>query len=613
MGTDTGTSAQARLLEIGQMITKISGVQLGQKQLNMIESRLSKRASDLGLVSVHDYYDFLMKNKDEELPFLIGILTTHHTYFFREFSHFEHLTGKTIEALVENSKKRGDRIIRVWSAACSRGQEVYSLAMWLQKELARFPEVALEILGSDIDPDSVATAKNGVYHWKEVKEIPLQFLSANWIRGIEDLSDFAKAKKGLRSNCRFEVDNLIDPKSQHLKKFDLIFCRNVFIYFTPEQIKKITENLLKVLQPEGLLYLGISESLHGLGLPVSTKGPSIYVHTSHAKPGGTEKMVVSTPAPRENPSPRPIRVLCVDDSPTIHSILKQILLEKNGFEIVGKAMNGIEAHRLVSELKPDVLTLDIHMPEQTGIEYLEKHFKPGHPPVVMMTSVSRENSDLATRALELGASDFVEKPSLSDMLLKGEEIRAKLRCAFELKATPQRDLSVDRSFGKVLEIKNIETKIRILTLSFSERAKITSVLNEWKGSQPGIVIAVEGKADVLGAYAKTLEKQLRRTVRVINSSEAGSTILSRSEVYLISHSDLKALQTRYYAKRASILVFGQSTPAMDEALSHWKGAQILLEDRGGTGVKSSLSALASDTLPATSFAYVSDEFLCKAA
>ena len=459
--------------ELSQLVSGITGVQLGERQSHMVETRLKKRMMDLGITKEEDYLSYLHSNLQTEKAALISLLTTHHTAFFREFAHFEYLEREALPQIIHALKAKNKTQIKIWSSACSTGQEVYTLSMFLKYALARLaPEMTYSILGTDVSVESIEIAKNGVYPRKETKEIPLHFLVDHWARGSGEISEFVKAKRSIKDPCSFKVVNLLDlHKSFEPEAFDLIFCRNVFIYFNSDQIRLITQELIHRLPSHGYLFLGISESLHGLNLPIKSAGPSVYTHQTAPEPSPFDKKreaqettphfkVSHLPSPTFLPRPSILRVLCVDDSPSILTLLKQVFKKENGFEIVGTAANGIEAAQKVRECKPDVLTLDIHMPEQDGISYLKTAMNPFHPPVVMVSAVSRESSDLALKALELGAADYVEKPSLTSLPERGEEMRTKLNYAFKnWKEGPRRsNLSLDQSFSRTSRIESPSEK-----------------------------------------------------------------------------------------------------------------------------------------------------------
>ncbi|MGK5085878.1 CheR family methyltransferase [Bdellovibrionota bacterium FG-1] len=606
--------------DVARIVSSITGVQLGERQKTMVETRVRRRIMDLGVTDEHGYSEYLRTHLEAETGMLVSLLTTHHTYFFREFAHFEFLEKKAISACVAAAQAQGRKTLRVWSAACSRGQEVYSLAMYLAFHLPRLaPGFSFEIVGADVDPESVAIARNGVYHRSEIKEVPLSFLGDHWARGTGDISEFVKAKKALRNSCRFEVGNLIQlgaPKAG--EEYDIIFCRNVFIYFTPEQIKQITSRLIERLSPYGYLFVGISETLNGLNLPITYEGPSIYSRTrpktaatGAARPAAPAPVVSITAAPSNNAL---IRVLCVDDSPSVHTLLKRILCKENGFEIVAIAMNGLEAAAKLKQHKVDVVTLDIHMPEQTGTEYLQKNYGPGHPPVVMITSVSRENSDLAMLALKSGASDFVEKPALANFAERGEEIRTKLLCAVQSRAnTSAKNISLDQAFKTKPVITAPDKCLRAIVAGYSHVDKLAAFFREATGKQPPSIIFVEGAREVLGEYTKALSSKIGLSVELIDSTQ---TQLRAGSVYLADFgSSFEPIMHRECARSLSVLVYGATSAHSSKLIQRFSGSgrQLLVEDPGSSSrpEENRLSSVASDVVPATSFPYMSMEFLSK--
>ena len=190
--------------KISKIASELTGVQLGERQRSMVETRLGRRLAQLKLKNLDEYHTYLTENFNVESRALISLLTTHHTFFFREFLHFKFLEDQAFDKLVEVARTRPDKTIRIWSAACSRGQEVYSLAMFFDKLLReRAPDVKYQILGTDVDIESVKWAQNGVYNKNEIKEVPLAYLTNNWARGTGKIADFVKVKDVLKSRCKF--------------------------------------------------------------------------------------------------------------------------------------------------------------------------------------------------------------------------------------------------------------------------------------------------------------------------------------------------------------------------------------------------------------------------
>lgn len=442
------------------LVSEACGIQLGEKQKRLVETRLQKRWRDLGLTTLDEYHQYFLSNSLDEKNQLISLLTTHHTYFFREFAHFEFILQelpKTIARL--RSEKRN--VFRIWSAASSHGEEAYSLAMFLSyhlKEMA--PDVKVQIFGSDVCEASVAKAKNGVYTWEELKKAPRNYISGKWLRGSAEIEGYVCAKKELKDMCQFKTMNLFEIDKHSFKEpFDIIFCRNVFIYFTSEQIKELVGKLMQHLCEDGHFIVGLSESLMHLGLSLGHKGKSIYCKTITAekRQTATTRSYVAATTPK--------RIVCVDDSDVVLKLMQRMFDGDSGYKVVGIARNGEEAAKVIAEQRPDYVTLDIHMPVLDGVSYLKKYYSSSHPAVLIVSSVSREEKDLAQRAIEYGARDYVEKPSLATFSKAKEEILAKLGA---MPITRKEALSeLEKDFSKTQTNRKNSAAVAIITSSLN--------------------------------------------------------------------------------------------------------------------------------------------------
>ena len=604
--------------KVANIVHKISGNKLGEKQAFMIETRVRKRMLELGIKSADEYLRFIESNIQKESGVLVGLITTHHTFFFREFSHFE-LLKKYLPEMVNHAKARGDKTIRVWSAACSRGQEVYSIAMFLEFYLPQIdPSVSYTILGTDIDQESVKIAANGVYHSNEIKEIPMNFLGNHWAKGTGDIAMYAKVKDTIKKKCSFKPGNLLNTNDVvGSTKFDVIFCRNVFIYFEQHQIEKICNDLAKHMQAQGIFFSGISESLTGYKVEFNGIGPSAYKLKSavEVKPVAaqvkTDAVSVAPIAKTVLPSiPDVIRVLCVDDSQSIHTLLKKILSKEQGFEIVAHAMNGVEAQEKMKTIKVDVVTLDIHMPEMDGISYLQKNFNSSHPPVVMISSASREDSETAMKSLKLGASDFVEKPSLQNLEEKGEEIRTKLKSVVSDKLLGFKISSIDMENAKKITMDDPSSMLRVITASISDLKKLKEFYKHTEGKQPVSVVFFEGQDEVLPSIVKEHAKDFKMKV---NYYDGSNKTLNSNEIYFVDMKKYgKEIQDSRQNNKKSVMCFGAVSKQCAEFVLGFKDAQLLLEDLGEKqNKKSPLFDVATDCVPMTSFLYMSNVFLTR--
>lgn len=461
------TSNQSVLDEVCKIVSEMAGIQLGQRQMPMVENRLKTRLLKLNLDSFEDYLAYLRSHKESESQALLSLMTTHHTFFFREFGHFEYLLNTVLPKAIDSARKREDYTIQIWSAASSRGQEVYSLAMFMNYHLKYMaPEIKYVIWGTDVDPESVERGRQGVYKSEEIKQSPAMYVDGNWIKGSGSANGFVKVKDHLKVNCKFDTVNLLSPKNfLDGKCFDIIFCRNVFIYFNYDQIKMITSKMLKHLDVNGFLFLGVSETLQGLGLDVKLNGASVY---QHKKADTSKPQSISAPSPAV---PKVMNVLCVDDSKTILSLLKRILIPEHGFRVVETVENGVQAIEALKRNKFDVITLDLHMPELDGLGFLNK-VGTNRPPVLIVSSINRDDVTIAQKAIKSGAADYVEKPSLENMAQAGNEIRSKLKTIWQM----NHQKNADQTQAAIDSAKPKPNTVVAPVLATSSRTQKTKVL-----------------------------------------------------------------------------------------------------------------------------------------
>lgn len=247
--------SQVTFKKIQKLIYKEIGVNLKASKKTMVKSRLLKRLRVLNLNSFEEYLDFLNKNSDE-LVILYNFLTTNVTHFFREDHHFQYMREKVLPELLKKDKK----VIRVWSAGCSSGEEVYTLGIVL-KEF--FPNNwTIKILGTDINTEVLKIAKTGIYSDKSVKKIPYKLLRKYFLLGEGKNEGFFKVKKSLTGLVTFGRLNLNHQTYPIKNKMDIIFCRNVFIYFDKATQNSILRKFYNQLPRRGYLFLGHSESIN---------------------------------------------------------------------------------------------------------------------------------------------------------------------------------------------------------------------------------------------------------------------------------------------------------------------------------------------------------------
>lgn len=254
---------------IRELLFKHSGISLGPSKKALVSGRLFKRVQALGFSCYGDYFALIASGQQAaELQITIDLLTTNETYFFREATHFPMLSEIAIEA----SK---DHVFRVWSAACSTGEEVYSIAMTLQ-ELTRTNQCQnWEVRGSDISTRVLEQATRGLYTMDRIEGIPPEYLKRYCLRGTGPYEGSLLIDRSLREKTEFAQINLIEPLPE-LVPFDVIFLRNILIYFEVPEKRKILNQLLSALVPDGVLFIGLAETLNGIIDGWVNIGPGAY-------------------------------------------------------------------------------------------------------------------------------------------------------------------------------------------------------------------------------------------------------------------------------------------------------------------------------------------------
>ncbi len=263
---------------LGRYIQTRYGIKLPMAKKIMLESRLQKRLKVLNMDSFDEYcnYIFSGKGSSTELLKMVDAVTTNKTDFFREPAHFDRMVDDLLPGLVASKGIGIRRPLRLWSAGCSTGEEPYSLAMLLEhfKESAR--DFRYEILATDICTEVLQKAKAAIYDEERVKPVP-ELLRRRFLLRSKNRSDgLVRVNSQIRSRVEFSRLNLMDRTFEFKHRFDIIFCRNVIIYFDRATQHELIGKFYDCLQPEGYLFLGHSETLLGLDLPLESVAPTVY-------------------------------------------------------------------------------------------------------------------------------------------------------------------------------------------------------------------------------------------------------------------------------------------------------------------------------------------------
>jgi chemotaxis protein methyltransferase CheR len=249
-----------------------SGIALAPHKLTMVQSRLAKRLRQLGIPTYEDYLNRLKDPQSPEWSEFINALTTNLTSFFREAHHFTRL----VELL--KAAPKASRHLRIWSAGCSTGEEPYTLAMTLQKAFGA--SMPIQILATDLDTAVLNTAANGIYPMARIDDLEESWKRLAFLRGKGENRDKVRIRPELRQLITFQQMNLLeDTWPVGNEPFQAIFCRNVMIYFDKPTQKKLLQRYRRLLEPDGLLFVGHSEALLDNSLGFQSLGQTIYRRT----------------------------------------------------------------------------------------------------------------------------------------------------------------------------------------------------------------------------------------------------------------------------------------------------------------------------------------------
>lgn len=262
---------------IAAMVERLLGIKMSRAKKPMIASRLLRRLRTLRMSSYASYCAHLRtpRGMDSERTHLLDLITTHKTDFFREPQHFEILRNDILSSWTAG--RGGEGALRVWSAGCSNGQEVYTLAMVLATALglARAGSREFSILGTDVSSSCVEKAALAIYTDTEIEGIPGDARNRFLLRSRNSTERKYRIVPELRARAEFRTLNFMDSPWR-VEMMDVVFCRNVLIYFSPDVQHTILSRLCQHLRPGGYLFISHSEALPGGALPLTSLGRSVF-------------------------------------------------------------------------------------------------------------------------------------------------------------------------------------------------------------------------------------------------------------------------------------------------------------------------------------------------
>ncbi|KQN94586.1 chemotaxis protein CheR [Sphingomonas sp. Leaf231] len=260
--------------QLAALIGEVAGIKMPGGKATMLEGRLRRRVRATGTGTIAAYCDwfFAEGHQGEELTHLINAVTTNKTDFFREPRHFDYLRDHVLPAFLNNGRRK----IRMWSAACSTGAEPYTMAMVVDAFAAQHGAPDYSILATDLDTEVLEAAQRGIYPAAMVSPVPPAHRQ-RYVLGAREAGRMdVRIVPALRAAIGFARHNLMDERYDVGEPMDVIFCRNVLIYFDKTQQEKVVRRLAECLRPDGYLFLGHSESIAGFDLPLASVANTVF-------------------------------------------------------------------------------------------------------------------------------------------------------------------------------------------------------------------------------------------------------------------------------------------------------------------------------------------------
>lgn len=262
-----------------QLIHEETGIWLGDAKVALLCGRLSRRLRALEITTLDKYYKLVIQpDQTEERVLMVDAITTNETRFFREAKQFEFVERRAIPCWQSEAQQNlRNKTIQIWSAACSSGEEPYSVAMLLATSLSAEQGWNTSVLATDISTRMLERARTGIYSMEKSGDIPDSFLRAYMLKGVGEQEGNMKVMPEIRACVEFRKLNLMQDSYPSDGSFDAIFCRNVLIYFDLASKNKVVERLIQCLRPRGLLFLGQAENLSGMNSELKSLAPSVYI------------------------------------------------------------------------------------------------------------------------------------------------------------------------------------------------------------------------------------------------------------------------------------------------------------------------------------------------
>lgn len=515
---------QVLVLKMAEELTGAS--QTGETRTGSIISNVERRMRDCECETLTEYIQRVESDPDEKKN-LISALTIHTTAWFRENPHFV----KFHEILLEALDRR--ETYKVWCAACSTGEEVYSFAIVLEEFRKIYPRFDYRIYGSDIDPVSIETAERAVYSEKQIN-FNLERYKHHLLYGTGKTAELFTLSKEIRMRCAFATHDLRSRSRNSNGPFDVVICRNVLIYFSADGVKQVVSNLISNLKRDGTLFLGHSESIVAADFGITSRGHSVYtmgveapvdqsrrsvgqqVVKSDRAPGAVSSAKIDFESPRTGSfqieagpstgkfsitkakSSKPT-ILAVDDTKASRQLLTKVFCDI-GFDCEAVETTA-EATRLLRTKSFDLITLDLQMPGMEGGAWLLSERAKGlKAPVVIVSDIRREDAPYVVNLLGKTAQDYIEK---SDLLHKSSEVRDTFLEILRAQSGPKSGSDV-RSVASLKAKPSFRPDVVLIGASTGGPQALAKVLNRLPYDCPPVVVVQHISAKFSAALADRL-------------------------------------------------------------------------------------------------------------
>lgn len=272
------TMSDGEFNRFSRLVQDLCGIKMPPVKKTMLEARLRKRMRALGLGSFKEYWKYIdsVEGKRNEIIHMIDVVTTNKTDFFREPAHLEYLYNSALPDLLKDRGDDNRSNVRVWSAGCSTGKEAYSIAMVMSEYSRNVRKLNFSILGTDISTDVLEKAAKGIYKQEKADTIPTEYRKRYLLKSKDPEKQLIRVAPEIRSLVSFGRLNFLDEDYGFKADFDIVFCRNVIIYFDRENQQRILRRICSHIVSGGYLFTGHSETLHGMELPIKPMAPSVY-------------------------------------------------------------------------------------------------------------------------------------------------------------------------------------------------------------------------------------------------------------------------------------------------------------------------------------------------